>query len=98
MFKPCQTLSAHVPSMNIGVSFYILFRDVDSTDTHRQRRLKRSRRLPRLTPNAAVKDTVCNLVFDQVWNESVTILQPLIALMRERACQGIYTKVQGLLM
>lgn len=68
-------------------------RDEESIDTHRRSRLKRYRGLPPLTPNAAVKDTVCHLVFDQIWNETVAVLQPLVALIRERASQGMYVHV-----
>ena len=54
-------------------------------DSHLCLRRKRHHALPPLTPNAAVKDTVCNLVFDQIWNETVAMLQPLVAMMREKS-------------
>lgn len=71
--------------------FDCIFRNEESIDTHRRSRLKRYRGLPPVTPNAAVKDTVCNLVFDQIWNETVAVLQPLVALIREKASQGAHT-------
>lgn len=60
----------------------------DESETHRRSKLKRSTGLPPVTPNACVKDTVRSLLFDQIWSEVITILQPLLIRMRQNASQG----------
>ncbi len=76
-----------VRTLLICACMHFVINRIDETlsETTRHSRLKRNHRLPPLTPNAAVKDTVCNLVFDQIWNETVSLLQPVVTVIRERA-------------
>ena len=76
--------------------FFVSTRDNDSHENSRRSRLKRYRGyrgLPPLTPNACVKDTVRSLVFDHIWSEVISVLQPLCAAISERASQGVYMHV-----
>lgn len=64
------------------------FSSVDESESHRGSRLKRSTGLPPVTPNACVKDTVRSLLFDQIWSEVISILQPLLTRIRQNVSQG----------
>ena len=62
--------------------------DEGPAEGRRRSRLRGSHGLPPVTPNACVRDAVCSEVFDQIWNEVITVLQPLLARIRERGIQG----------
>ena len=63
--------------------------DEGPAERRRRSRLRGTRGLPPVTPNACVRDAVCSEVFDQIWNEIITVLQPLLASVREKGIQGM---------
>lgn len=50
----------------------------DEDDIRLKKKLRHKPGLPPVTPSECVRDTVCCSVFDQVWSEVVTVLQPLL--------------------
>ena len=64
-------------------------RDEDPFKKKRQSRLKHHSRLPPVTPIACVRDTVGALVFDQLWEEVVGALQPLLTASKLRPGKGV---------
>ena len=57
-------------------------------ESQRRSRLKRHHGLPPVTPNACVREGVMSLAFNHLWAEVVSILQPLVATIRENYSQG----------
>ena len=70
------------------LSSFVSLSSVDESESHRGSRLKRSTGFPPVTPNACVKDTVRSLLFDQIWSEVISILQPILTRIKENASQG----------
>ncbi len=62
--------------------------EVQVSESHRRSRLKRHHGLPPVTPNACIREGVMNLAFNNLWAEVGSILQPLIAAIRENYSQG----------
>ena len=62
--------------------------EVQPSESHSRSRLKRHHGLPPVTPNACIREGVMNLAFNNLWTEVISILQPLIAAIRENYSQG----------
>ena len=75
-------------ALTLSPSLPLYCSDDGPAKTRQRSRLRGSHGLPPVTPNACVRDAVCSLVFDQIWNEIITVLQPLLASIREKGVQG----------
>ena len=62
--------------------------EVHVHESQRRSRLKRHHGLPPVTPNACVREGVMSVAFNHLWTEVISVLQPLIAAIRENYSQG----------
>jgi hypothetical protein len=84
----CSTIEEEILASDGIVEEYIVFDNAqEEAEGHFSpyRRSQRHHRLgiPPVTPNACVRDTVYSQIFDQIWAETVPVLQPLLEHMKD---------------